>query len=44
MNGISIFTDGSKTDQGIGSGWAIFNDLDLITRGHRNLPEHSSVY
>ena len=44
MEGVNIFTDGSKTTEGTGSGWAIFNDSDLISRGNRKLPDYSSVY
>ena len=44
MCGVSIYTDGSKTDLGTGSGWAIFNDRDLVVRGNRRLPDHATVY
>ena len=44
MVGFSIYTDGSKTDLGTGAGWAIFYDTTLITRGHRKLANHSTVY
>ena len=44
MKGLSIYTDGSKTPQGTGSGWAIYHDDQLICRGCRRLPKHSSVY
>ena len=44
MVGITIFTDGSKTREGTGSGWAVFNDNDLVLRGNVKLPDHSSVY
>ena len=44
MCGVSIFSDGSKTPQGTGAGWCIFNDTELVSRGCRKIPDHCSVF
>ena len=44
MLGLTIFTDGSKTEQGTGLGWAIYNDRELLSKGCRKLPDHSTVF
>ena len=40
---INIYTDGSKTDQHAGSGFAIYRGKNLITTGSRRLPYEATV-
>ena len=44
LSGVSIYTDGSKSTSGVGSGWVIFNDNVVVSLGNRKLPNHSTVY
>ena len=44
LTGLKIFTDGSKTTDGVGSGWIAYHDGGIITRGCRRLPKHCTVY
>ena len=43
-NGWCIYTDGSKTVEGVGLGWIIAKDSYLISEGFCKLPDYSSVY
>ena len=42
--GWCIYTDGSKTEEGVGLGWIITNGDQLISENCRKLEPHSSVY
>ena len=44
QEGICVYTDGSKTNDGVGSGWVICRDDYLISEGYRGLPNHCSVF
>ena len=41
---INVYTDGSKTDQHVGSGFAIYQGKSLISTGSRRLPFESTVF
>ena len=41
---INVYTDGSKTDQHSGSGFAIYRGNKLLTTGSRRLPSESTVF
>ena len=42
--GWCIYTDGSKTDSGVGLGWLISKDLQAIAEGSLKLNDYASVY
>ena len=42
--GVNVYTDGSKVDKNVGSGWAICRDRVCIRYGYCKLPDHASVY
>lgn len=42
--GVSVYTDGSRTDQGVGSGVAIYDHVVLVAESSFGLPPYATVF
>ena len=42
--GYTVYTDGSKSQEGTGAGWVIYKNSELVTEGSGKIPDHCSVF